>query len=418
MKIAFLSYEYPPETSCGGVATYTYQAAKMMAKRGHQVEVFAGSEIRSWKNMENDVLVHRLLGKDNDVFYKRIAHLLAQRNKEVDFDVVEAPELDAEARYLSQFLPNTPLVIKLHSGNLLLWECNHKNTSVPISSIDKISWYVKARIKGYPVFWKKRQFEVPLKIKELDQLEGLIAHRADHITAPSRAIIHKMIHRWGLDINNISQIPNPYIPSPELLAIPADSVSNTITFIGRFSINKGLLDLALAIPLVLRLHPQVKFRFVGGSRQSILGDLRNYLEHFLLHPYKKSVEFTGPVDLDKIPEILANTDICVIPSHWDNFPGVCLEAMAAARGIIGTESGGMTEMLDNGACGTLIPPMQPQKLADAMVSLLSDVPRRIDMGKKAREKVLSTYNLEQIGSLQEKVYQKVITQKNQIPKPI
>ena len=47
MRIAFISYEYPPDTAAGGIATYARQAAHMLRDRGHAVEVFAASPHRT-----------------------------------------------------------------------------------------------------------------------------------------------------------------------------------------------------------------------------------------------------------------------------------------------------------------------------------------------------------------------------------
>ncbi|MEH2108257.1 glycogen/starch synthase [Nostoc sp.] len=57
MKIAFISYEYPPDTAYGGIATYLYQAARVLQQRGHLVEVFAGSTYRTTTETENEILV-------------------------------------------------------------------------------------------------------------------------------------------------------------------------------------------------------------------------------------------------------------------------------------------------------------------------------------------------------------------------
>ena len=68
MRIAFVSYEYPPDTAYGGIATYVYQAAKMLRERGHQVEVFAASPNRAGTETENGFLVHRTNVKEQQKF--------------------------------------------------------------------------------------------------------------------------------------------------------------------------------------------------------------------------------------------------------------------------------------------------------------------------------------------------------------
>ena len=64
MKIALISYEYPPDTAYGGIATYVEQAARMLSERGHYVEVFAGSERRAQSSDESGILTHRILEHD------------------------------------------------------------------------------------------------------------------------------------------------------------------------------------------------------------------------------------------------------------------------------------------------------------------------------------------------------------------
>ena len=65
MNIAFISYEYPPDTAYGGIATYVHQAAMMLSRRGHHVEVFSGSPHRTGTENEECLLVHRINVKIN-----------------------------------------------------------------------------------------------------------------------------------------------------------------------------------------------------------------------------------------------------------------------------------------------------------------------------------------------------------------
>jgi glycosyltransferase involved in cell wall biosynthesis len=123
------------------------------------------------------------------------------------------------------------------------------------------------------------------------------------------------------------------------------------------------------------------------------------------------VEFTGPVTPDAIPGILAATDICVFPSLWENFPYVCLEAMAAARGIVGSNAGGMVDMLDSGQVGRLIPPHSSKSIIEAVIELLENPDLRIKLGQAARTRLLKEYNLERIGALQEASYARAIARR-------
>jgi glycosyltransferase involved in cell wall biosynthesis len=135
--------------------------------------------------------------------------------------------------------------------------------------------------------------------------------------------------------------------------------------------------------------------------------MRQLLER-RLRPHLGSIEFTGAVPRERIPEVLANTDVCVFPSRWENFPFVCLEAMAAARGIVGSSAGGMAEMLDGGRAGRLVPPWSPGRIAHAVLELLTDPILRTRLGNVARERVLAEYDPDRIGVLREASYVRAI----------
>jgi glycosyltransferase involved in cell wall biosynthesis len=135
--------------------------------------------------------------------------------------------------------------------------------------------------------------------------------------------------------------------------------------------------------------------------------MEQYLKR-LLRKYAHAVEFTGSVPLHTIPDILAATDIAVYPSIWENFPLVCLESMAAARGIVASNAGGMKDMLDDGKAGRLVPPSNPGEIARALVSLLRDKELRTALGTAARDRLIDEYKAEKIGALQEASYRRAI----------
>src|SRR5262245_58881126 len=98
MKIAFITYEYPPDTAYGGIATYVNQAATMLRRRGHQVEVFTSSPYRSGRECEDGVMVHRVRVTEQRDFSKPVGEVFAERHAEIEFDVLEGPEFYADAR--------------------------------------------------------------------------------------------------------------------------------------------------------------------------------------------------------------------------------------------------------------------------------------------------------------------------------
>jgi glycogen synthase len=125
------------------------------------------------------------------------------------------------------------------------------------------------------------------------------------------------------------------------------------------------------------------------------------------------LEFSGKYPLERVVEAYYCLDICVFPSLSENFPNVCLEAMAAGRAIIASSAGGMAEMLDDGGAGRLMAPRDSVSLAREIISLLIAPAERIRLGELARKRVLETYNDGLIGEMMERIYHEAIDRKGQ-----
>lgn len=402
LKISFISYEYPPDTGGGGIGTYVKQASEMLAKRGHVVEVFSASPGTNRKEIENNVAIHRvrIAAENRGSFPVAIGKIFAERHKKIKFDVLEGPEYGAEARYALELVPDIPLVIKLHTPTFLVNQINYIRPDLKM---------IIRRFLGAIRRWEPPKSFVTLKYNPADDVEYMHALQADEIVAPSIAIKHVIEKIWVLDKNKFSVIPHPYTPSPALLNIPVETSANVVGFIGRLEMRKGVIDLMRAIPMVLRTHPETRFKFIGGYWPSPdqRFNMKQYIEHRLKR-HRMSLEFLGPVNSENIPELIAGIDICVFPSLWENCPLVCLEAMSAGRGVIASNAGGMAELLSGGATGILVPPHSPKKIADALIRLLKNPLLRMEMGRKARHRVLTEYSEERIAFQQEASYLRAI----------
>ncbi|MBE9031001.1 glycosyltransferase family 4 protein [filamentous cyanobacterium LEGE 11480] len=411
MKIALISYEYPPDTAIGGIATYVRQAAHMLAQRGHTVEVFAASPDRAGSETDAGVTVHRIQPTDRQSFATEITPIFTARHQAIQFDVAEGPDCGADAAGIGAKFPELPMVLKLHTPSYMLRRVGRP----PLSLSGKARFILGGLRRGQ---WPQLTGETYDRQRDPEYHNAL---RAQEIAAPCNAIKDLVRTEWELNPVLCASVPYPYIPTPSLLDIPLDTSTQRVTFIGRLEIRKGILDLMRAIPLVLQQYPAAKFRFVGPAWPSPQANLnmQEYLSQ-KLRRYAASLEFVGAVPLDRIPEYLAQTDICVFPSIWENFPLVCLESMAAGRGVVGSHAGGMAEMLDGGNAGLLIPPKQPKPLAEALLQLLQDPDRRQQLGGIARERVLTEYSLENIGQRQEASYQAAITRHHKVypPQPL
>src|SRR4051794_34425471 len=201
MRIAFISYEYPPDTAYGGIATYVANIARSLAAVGIEVEVFCGSPTSSDRYVEQDVRVHKIK-IDRMAFPTAIVPVFLQRNRERPFDVLEGPDFLAEARYITRALVNLPYVVKLHTP----YYFTQKFGRLPYNREQfrnqiKLLWYV-AKTRNVRALSSP---ENPLFREERAHLLN-----ADEIGSPTRAIGGIITRTWNIHPSRISLVPYPY----------------------------------------------------------------------------------------------------------------------------------------------------------------------------------------------------------------
>lgn len=402
MRIAFISYEHPPETATGGIGTYVAQASRMLGDHGHEVEVFTATPGPDRTARDGNVIIHRISIDDRRDFAMRIAPAFRARHAAAPFDVLEGPDCFAEAAVAARLAPDLPLVVKLHTGMCLI---QRLNLSI-LPARQRLRKRLGALRRRQTPLWR------PNHSAHVD--EAVHVRQADEIAAPSPSIARLSAACWGLDVRKISVFPYPFRPPRPLLEISGESSADTILFLGRLEIRKGVIDLVDAIPHLLAARPATKVRFVGASLDSPEPgmDMKSFLIR-RLGPHAAAASFEPPIAHDRLHEVFAPCNVCVIPSLWENFPNVCLEAMSAARAIVATLGGGMEQQLDGGRCGLLVPPRNPRALAAAILALLADERRRAQLGRLARQRVLSEYDPARIAPLQIASYERAIARRRQ-----
>jgi glycosyltransferase involved in cell wall biosynthesis len=121
-----------------------------------------------------------------------------------------------------------------------------------------------------------------------------------------------------------------------------------------------------------------------------------------------AVEFTGPVDRDRLPALYASAAVCLIPSLYENFPYTCLEAMACGCAVVASAVGGIPEIITDQVDGLLVPPACPEALAAAVSRLLSDPPLRRQLGAQARSNVCNRFSRRVICAETVRAYQSLL----------
>lgn len=401
MRIAYISFEFPPDTAVGGIATYVYQVSLMMKNRGHDVEVFTASPTRTISENFEGLLVHRIQTSDRDSFRKEILSIFKQRHLRHNFDLLESPEFSGDGYEIKKEFPLLPLVVKLHTPASFIRQLDNHYTNKITSTYTKLKYIAGGIVKGEKrkLYWKNKNWA-----KKEEDIDYLITALADQIHTPSISLGDIVSEKWNIERKKIYNVPYPFIPNENFLQIPIGAQKKTITYIGRLEIRKGLIALTEAMPAIFEAVSEANFNFVGKPVHSIIPGLnmREYIET-KLRKYKSRIHFLN-VGFSEIPGVLQETNVCVFPSIWENFPNVCLEAMSAGRAIVASNRGGMKDMLEKPKCGLLVDPLNSKEIADAVIELLQNNELNKNLGMAARQKVFNEYNSYKIGSLMETCY--------------
>lgn len=176
----------------------------------------------------------------------------------------------------------------------------------------------------------------------------------------------------------------------EELKIKKDEL--VLTTIGQIYPRKGHEYLLKAFAQVVSEIPKVRLLVVGQDPT----DDQRYCHK--LYSYIKDLNLNDKVNLlgyrKDIPEILALTDLFVLPSLEEPFGRVLIEAMVMEKPVVATDVGGIPEIVEDGKSGGLVPPAHPEKLSAAILRLLADRNLRVDFGKRGRKIVEEKFDLQ------------------------
>ena len=171
--------------------------------------------------------------------------------------------------------------------------------------------------------------------------------------------------------------------------------------VGRLSPQKATEDFIEAAALLRRRFPDAQFLIVGE------GERRAELERLVVaRGLSASVRFTGY--RQDVPRLLAAMDVFVLSSLYEGMPFSILEAMAAARPVVATRVDGVPEVVAEGETGVLVPPREPEQLADAIGFLLVHPDRAREMGRRGRERVRAHFSWERMVETIERLYRELL----------
>jgi len=232
--------------------------------------------------------------------------------------------------------------------------------------------------------------------------------RTDRIITISHALADFAHTVEGIPVDKVTTIHYGYPPYDYPTDAPQQARAGlglddepVIGFFGRLVHQKGVDVLLSAFRQVRDRHPEARLLIVGDG--PLRADLEAQAARLTLN---EGVEFTGWVyDAHRM---MPACDIIVMPSRWEGFGLVTLEAMGYKRPLIVSQISALPEIVVHEQTGLHIPPDDPNTLAMALLSLLDDPARAHQMGEAGYQRLLSEFAVQKMVDATIEVYSEVM----------
>jgi len=386
-----LSWEFPPRV-IGGISPHVYFLSKSLTKNDVKVYVvtcdFPGApahetidgvevyRVDSYKNPSPDFATWVYLMNLN--MQKEAAALAGRLSDEID--VFHAHDwLVATAGIGLKHVFRKPLLVTMHSTEIGRRDGIHTATE-----------------------------------KMIHETEAWLTYEAWKVICCSDYMVSHVKWAFGLPDDKLVMVPNGVNtnvyeniqeqnckPFRTAFALPEEKL---VLFVGRLVYEKGAQVLINAIPRILE-KVNAKFVIVGSGymKEQLSSIVRSMgLEHKVL--------FTGFVDEETLLRLQSCADVSVVPSLFEPFGIVALEAMAAKSPVVVSDTGGLSEIVDHDSTGVKVFPNNTESLAWGITKILLDDNFRNNIRQNAYRKIQEKYDWHKIAQRTKRIYEGVLSE--------
>lgn len=415
MNIAMISYHTCPLATLGGKDTggmnvYVHQLTRHLGKLGIHVDVFTRSQDEHVPHVLHD------LG-----FCNRVVHIPA------------GPEVPLPKAELTRYVPRFVNGIKdfaQHKGIKYDLIHSHYWMSGMAAILLKESWNTPiVNMFHTLVLMKNRIARSQHELEGEYRLEGEkeVIRKADRIIAATMAEKSQLEFLYNATSQNISIVPpgvdtSHFYPIPkeeakEVIGIPEHS--RVILFVGRIEPLKGIDTLINAISLIqksgeLKCCPH-QLAIIGGEPNARPEEmnaemirLQDMVEELGIENF---VIFLGKQDQKSLPYYYSAAEVVVMPSHYESFGMVALEAMACGTPVVASQVGGLAFLVQDEETGFVVPGNNPNILADRLIRIIKNPDLQQKMSKQS-EIYAKQYAWEVISESIAKIYKEVLNNCN------
>jgi glycogen(starch) synthase len=389
VKILMVSWEYPPVV-IGGLGRHVHHLATALAQAGHEVVVL------SRQPSGTDPSTHP--STDEIVEGVRVV-AAAQDPHEFEFGT----DMMAWTLAMGHAMVRSGLTLRTRRGRPWRPDVVHAH-----------DWLV-----AHPAIALAEYFDVPLVStihateagrhsgwvsgaisRQVHAVESWLVHESDSLITCSASMSDEITELFGPGLVETRVIRNGIDVTrwPYAERRPRTGPAH-LMYLGRLEYEKGVHDLIAALPRIRRTHPGTTLTIAGtGTQQQWLTELARK------HKVLKAISFAGHLNHEQLVSVLHAADAAVLPSHYEPFGIVALEAAATGIPLVTSNVGGLGEAVINGVTGTSFPPSDIPRLAAAVRTVLDDPDGAQRMALAARERLTSDFDWHSVADETAQVY--------------
>jgi glycosyltransferase involved in cell wall biosynthesis len=363
----------------GGTERYCYNLSLALAELGHEVHVYSAriknSSLRKeerdgisihrfptactiWNINPLSIMLHRLISSDFDIIHVH-SYLYTSSNQAVLAKILRAA-----------IRRRTSIILHLHGGLGIPPYLKHQ-------AIKKIAKQV------YDATLGKIMMRSADHILSACQSDAILAQKYFNIPSSKISVIYNAVDTTVFTPikNRMGTTQNPYL-----------------LYVGDLERWKGPRAILKAMEILKKRGHDFLLKLAGvGSIEKQLRKMTDGLD----------IKFLGVVPHSQIPKLMREAFACILPSYWEGIPTVGMEAMASGTPFIGTDVGGIPELINPDVTGILVPPNAPLEIANAVQRLENDKLRQ-KIIREAIKLINEKFTIEIIAKQTEKVYMKII----------